>query len=194
MQRNVHSSTIDGLILSGLRPTFVAPELDPELGIAHCLTPEALDEALSANPGAVAAFVVSPTYFGAVADVAGLSDVAHRHAASRWSSTRHGARTSRSTRRLPEHAIAAGADLVVSSTHKIVGSLTQSAMLHLGPGSGELVDQLAVDRAVTLVESTSPNSLLLGSLDAARSFAAVRGRELLEETIQSLSARAGRDP
>ena len=43
VQRNAHSSTIDGVILSGLRPTFVAPEIDPELGIAHCLTPEALD-------------------------------------------------------------------------------------------------------------------------------------------------------
>ena len=38
MQRNVHSSVIDGLVLGGLRPAFVAPELDPELGIAHCLT------------------------------------------------------------------------------------------------------------------------------------------------------------
>src|SRR5947207_6418383 len=27
VQRNVHSSTIDGLVISGLRPTFVAPEL-----------------------------------------------------------------------------------------------------------------------------------------------------------------------
>src|SRR5215211_1643074 len=79
VQRNVHSSTIDGLILSGLRPTFVAPELDPELGIAHCLTPEALDAALSETPGAAGAIVVSPTYFGAVADVRGLSDVAHGH-------------------------------------------------------------------------------------------------------------------
>src|SRR5947209_5821930 len=43
VQRNVHSSTIDSLVLSGLRPTFVSPELDPELGIAHCLTPQALE-------------------------------------------------------------------------------------------------------------------------------------------------------
>src|SRR3954468_1318869 len=42
VQRNVHSSVIDGLVLGGLRPTFVAPELDPELGVAHCLRPEAL--------------------------------------------------------------------------------------------------------------------------------------------------------
>src|ERR671923_2864247 len=71
VQRNVHSSTIDALILSGLRPAFVAPEIDPELGIANCTTPEALDRALAETPGAVGATVVSPTYFGAVADVGG---------------------------------------------------------------------------------------------------------------------------
>ena len=43
VQRNVHASTIDGLVLAGLQPTWVAPELDPELGLAHCLTPAALD-------------------------------------------------------------------------------------------------------------------------------------------------------
>src|SRR5205085_6132576 len=79
VQRNVHSSTIDGLVISGLRPTFVAPELDPELGIAHCLTPESLDGALTDTPDAAGAIVVSPTYFGAVADVASLSRVAHDH-------------------------------------------------------------------------------------------------------------------
>ena len=51
MQRNVHSSVVDGLVLSGMRPTFVAPELDPELGIAHGLTPESLAAALEATPG-----------------------------------------------------------------------------------------------------------------------------------------------
>src|SRR5205814_2996612 len=60
VQRNAHSSTIDGIILSGLRPTFVAPALDGELGIAHCLTPESLDAALDATSDATGALVVSP--------------------------------------------------------------------------------------------------------------------------------------
>jgi arginine decarboxylase len=89
---------------------------------------------------------------------------------------------------LPQHALAAGADLVVSSTHKIVGSLTQSAMVHLGRESEGRVDENVVDRAVTLVESTSPNSLLLASLDAARRHAAVHGRELLGETLRAMEA------
>jgi arginine decarboxylase len=75
VQRNAHSSTIDGIILAGLEPTFVAPELDDDLGVAHCLTPESLAEALDSAPDAVAALTVSPTYFGAVADVAGLAEV-----------------------------------------------------------------------------------------------------------------------
>src|ERR1700712_4498598 len=133
VQRNVHSSVIDGLVLNGMRPTFVAPELDPELGIAHGLTPESLAAALDATPGAVAAMVVSPTYFGACADVAALAEVAHSRGVplvvdEAWGAHLHFHPD------LPADARDCGADLVTSSTHKIVGSLTQAAMLHLGAG------------------------------------------------------------
>jgi arginine/lysine/ornithine decarboxylase len=186
VQRNAHSSTIDGVILSGLRPTFVAPELDPELGIAHCLTPETLDEALARTPDAVGASVVSPTYFGAVADVRRLAEVAHARGVTLVVDEAWGAHLPFHDG-LPEHALALGADLVISSTHKIVGSLTQSAMLHVATDPVAL-DEDVVDRAVTLVESTSPSSLLLGSLDAARRHAVVAGRELLGEAIEGMAA------
>jgi arginine decarboxylase len=149
VQRNCHSSTIDGLVLSGLRPTFMAPELDDELRIAHTVTPETLDAALTATPSAVAAMVVSPTYFGAVADVAGQAEVAHAHGVPLIVDEAWGAHLAFSDE-LPAHALALGADLVVSSTHKVVGSLTQSAMLHLGRESR--LDGSLIDRCVTLLE------------------------------------------
>lgn len=184
VQRNVHSSVIDGLVLSGMRPTFVAPELDPELGIAHGLTPESLAAALDATPGAVAAMVVSPTYFGACADVAALAGVAHERGVplvvdEAWGAHLHFHPS------LPTDALAGGADLVTSSTHKIVGSLTQAAMLHLGRGGR--IDAAIVDRCVSLVETTSPSGLLSGSLDAARRQAVVHGTELLSETLTALA-------
>src|SRR4051794_35750233 len=183
IQRNVHSSGIDGMVLSGMRPTFVAPELDPELGIAHGLTPDSLAAALDETPGAVAAMVVSPTYFGACADVAALAEVAHRRgvplvADEAWGAHLHFRPD------LPQDALAAGADLVTSSTHKIVGALTQAAMLHLGHGGR--IDDAVVDRCVSLVETTSPSGLLSGSLDAARRMAATRGEELLGETLAAI--------
>ncbi len=183
VQRNVHGSVVDGLVLGGLVPTFVAPELDPELGVAHCLAPEALDRALTETEDPVGACVVSPTYFGACADLAALAEVARSHrvplvADESWGAHLHFHPD------LPQDALDAGADLVISSTHKIVGSLGQAAMLHLA--DRDLLDEHVVDRCVSLVESTSPSGLLSGSLDAARRQAAVHGRELLEETIATL--------
>src|SRR5213596_2049356 len=61
VQRNVHASIVDGLVLSGGIPTFVAPEYDEQLGMAHVVTPEALEAALRSAPAARAAFVTSPT-------------------------------------------------------------------------------------------------------------------------------------
>ena len=184
VQRNVHSSIIDGLVLSGLSPSFVPPEIDPDLGVAHCVTPEALDAALAETPGAIAAMVVSPTYFGAVARVAELAEVAHARGVPLVVDEAWGAHLYFHPD-LPQGALRGGADIVLSSTHKIVGSLTQTAILHLG--SGELVDEGLLDRSVTLIESTSPNALLTASLDAARRHAAVDGPELLTETLETLA-------
>jgi arginine decarboxylase len=188
VQRNAHSSTVDGIILAGLEPTFVAPELDAELGIAHCLTPEALAEALDRSSDAVAALTVSPTYFGAVADVTGLSEVCHDRDLPLVVDEAWGSHL-RFSPLLPASALECGADLVLSSVHKLLGSLTQSSILNLGPGG--LLDEDVVDRCVTLTESTSPSALLTASLDATRRYAAVHGAELLAETLAGVErARA----
>ena len=183
VQRNVHSSTIDGIMMAGLIPTFVQPEIDPELGIAHCLTPESLEQALAQEPEAVGVMIVSPTYFGAVADVAALAEVAHAAGVPLMVDEAWGAHLYFSSR-LPEGALANGADIVLSSTHKIVGSLGQSAILHLGRGS--LIPGDLIDRCLTVLETTSPSSLLSVSLDGARRFAALNGERLLGEVLDAV--------
>ncbi|MCB0876151.1 MAG: PLP-dependent transferase [Solirubrobacterales bacterium] len=188
VQRNVHSSVIDGLVLSGLRPTFLAPEIDDDLGVAHCLSVEALRGALDEQPDVVAVFAVSPTYFGAVADIGGLAEVAHAHDVPLVVDESWGAHLAFSDL-LPANALACGADVVLNSVHKLGGSMTQSAILHLGADDDHpdgRIDGRIVDRSVTLVESTSPSALLTASLDAARRLNAVSGAELLAETIESL--------
>lgn len=180
LQRNSHASLIDGLVLSGGEATFVSPEYDGELGMAHGVTPEALARALSAAPEAQAAFVVSPTYYGMAADVAGLADVCHAHGAALVVDCAWGAHFGFHPA-LPACPLSLGADAMLASTHKLVGSLTQSAMLMVS-GSGR-VDASALARAVRLMRSTSPSSLLMASLDAARRQLAVHGEALLERTL-----------
>jgi lysine decarboxylase len=179
-QRNSHSSVVDGLVLSGGLPTFVAPEYDPELGMAHGVTPAALDAALEATPGAAFAWVVSPSYYGLAADIAGLGEVAHARGVPLVVDQSWGPHFGFHPR-VPESALKLGADAALTSTHKLVGSLTQSALLHVGP-TGR-VDPDRVARAVRLVRSTSQSSLLMASLDAARRHMAVHGDTLLSRTL-----------
>src|SRR3954447_10776609 len=161
-QRNSHASVVDGLVLSGGIPHFVAPDYDAELGITHCVTPEALERALAEAPGAAAAFLVSPTYYGMAADVAGCAEVAHRAGVPLVVDQAWGPHFG-FTDLLPPTALSQGADAMLTSTHKIAGSLTQSAMLHIGGGGR--IDPAAIARALRLLRSTSPSSLLLASLD-----------------------------
>src|ERR1700754_2050533 len=133
-QRNSHASIVDGLVLSGGLPSFVAPEYDAELGITHCVTPVALEAALRETPDARAAFVVSPTYYGMAADVAGCAEVAHRAGVPLVVDQAWGPHFG-FNEALPPTALSQGADAMLTSTHKIAGSLTQSAMLHVGHGA-----------------------------------------------------------
>jgi lysine decarboxylase len=180
VQRNSHASIIDGLVLSGGSTTFVSPEYHDELGMALGVTPEALAHALAGAPGATAAFIVSPTYYGMAADVEGCARVAHDAGVALVVDNAWGAHFGFHAG-LPPSPLELGADAVLTSTHKIVGSLTQSAMLHLSAGGR--IDEGAVGRAIRLVRSTSPSSLLLASLDAARRQLAVHGNALLGATL-----------
>jgi len=187
-QRNSHASVVDGLVLSGGLPSFVAPEYDAERGITHCVTPEALEAALRDAPDAKAAFIVSPTYFGMAADIAGLAEVAHAAGVPLIVDQSWGPHFG-FNEALPPTALSQGADTMLTSTHKIAGSLTQSAMLHVAHGA--LVDPGAIARALRLLRSTSPSSLLIASLDSARRQLALHGEQLLFETLEAIEvARA----
>jgi arginine decarboxylase len=182
-QRNSHASLVDGLVLSGGVPAFVPPEYDAELGMAHGVEPAALEAALAAAPEARAAFIVSPTYYGMAADVGPCAEVAHAAGVPLVIDQSWGPHFG-FHEALPPSGLSQGADAVLTSTHKIAGSLTQSAMLHVG--HGQRIDPAAVGRAIRLVRSTSPSSLLLASLDGARRQMALHGEQLLHETLQAI--------
>jgi lysine decarboxylase len=186
LQRNSHASMIDGLVLSGGLPRFVSPEYDTELGMAHGVTPAALEAALARGGPYAAAFIVSPTYYGMAADIEGCAEIAHRAGVPLVVDCAWGAHFGFHAS-LPPSPLQLGADVMLASTHKIVGSLTQSAMLLVG--SSERVDVGAISRAIRLLRSTSPNALLMASLDAARRQLAVHGELLLDRTIKA-AARA----
>lgn len=167
VQRSAHSSFIDGIILAGLTPVFLQPLIDDRYGIAHGVSPAELERTLAETDNPKGVYVVTPSYFGAVANVAAMADIAHAAGVPLMVDEAWGAHFGFHPE-LPQNALSLGADLVVSSTHKLGGSLTQSAMMHLG--EGPFADVLAplVQRAYMMTMSTSQSALLLASLDIAR--------------------------
>ncbi|MBL3700942.1 aminotransferase class I/II-fold pyridoxal phosphate-dependent enzyme [Leucobacter luti] len=185
-QRSAHSSFSDGVLLAGITPSYVFPTVDAAHGMAHGVSPAALDEALTAaaraGRPAAAVYIISPSYFGSVSDVRGLADVAHAHGAPLIVDGAWGPHFGFHPE-LPESPARLGADLVISSTHKLAGSLTQSAMLHLGHGPLAAKLEPFVERAFGMTSSTSTSAILRASLDIARS-ALVTGEDAIGRSIE----------
>lgn len=182
VQRSVHSSVIDGMTHVGIEPHFVRGALDLGLGASHGVTPEQVEAAIAKHPNAGAVYLVSPSYFGAVSDVESIASIAHKHGLplivdEAWGS-HFGLHAG-----LPVNAVRLGADLVISSTHKGAGSMTQSAMIQLG--NGPIAHQLTtlVDRVVRSYQSTSTSAILLASLDEARRFLANEGHDRISAAL-----------
>ncbi|NJL41391.1 MAG: aminotransferase class I/II-fold pyridoxal phosphate-dependent enzyme, partial [Leptolyngbyaceae cyanobacterium SM1_4_3] len=185
LPRNLHQSAIAALILSGAVPVFVLPEYDADWDLAHPPKPEAIAQALRDHPDAKAVLIVSPTYHGVCADVGSIARLTDAANLPLIVDEAHGAHFAFHPD-LPAPALAEGADLVVQSTHKTLSALTQAAMLHV---QGKRIDRARLAASLRLVQSTSPNYLLLASLDAARQQMALEGKELLDRTLE-LSDRA----
>jgi len=180
LPRNVHSSVVSGLILSGAMPIFVNPEYDLVLDIAHSITPASVQSAIEQHPDAKAVMIVYPTYYGVCGDVEAIARITHQYNIPLLVDEAHGAHFAFHPQ-LPIAALAAGADLSVQSIHKTLGAMTQASMLHV---RGNRVDSDRLNKALQLLQSTSPSYILLASLDAARQQMALHGKELMSRTLQ----------
>lgn len=179
LPRNCHQSAISGLILSGAIPIFINPEYNREYDLAYNITPEAVKIALESHSDAKAVFMVSPTYQGICGDIQGIAQITHKYRIPLIVDEAHSPHFCFHPD-LPPSGLSLGADLVIQSTHKILGAMTQASMLHL---KGHRVDRDLLSKALQLVQTTSPSYLLLGSLDGAREQMATQGKELMEKTL-----------
>ena len=177
--RAVHRSLLLGFVLAGLSPVWVLPELDPVSGLPAGLDVAAVRAALVAHPEARAVFSVEPGYAGALSDVAGLAAAAHDRGVpllvdQAWAA-HFGFHPA-----LPPHALAAGADAMVTSAHKALPAYTQAALVL---ASTSRLDRDRLQRGFDATHTTSPAGTILASIDAARRLLALDGERLLGRTL-----------
>ncbi|GBG68247.1 hypothetical protein CBR_g2798 [Chara braunii] len=170
LPRNAHQSTFSAMVLAGATPRYIVPDYDAYWGICTGVSAEDVETCLvdaiekngKSRVGGV--LIVSPTYKGLCSDVRGIASVCHRYGVPLIVDEAHGGHFAFHSA-LPPPALFAGADICVQSTHKVLSSLTQSAMLH---AKGDRVSHQRISKALQVLQSSSPSYLLLSSLDAAR--------------------------
>lgn len=183
--RNAHRSLWSGLMLSGASAAVYDPPFDQKLGVYAVATPETVEQAKAQHPQAKAFVLSSPSYHGHAADTRAVVGAAHRLGMLLLADEAWGAHLG-FHEGCPTSAVHAGADLTVQSTHKMLPSLTQTAMLHV---NGPKVDRHRLDLVLRTLLSSSPSAPLLASLDTARRQFALNGQAILEE-IDYLSGLA----
>ncbi len=158
MARHCHKAVYHAVELCGLEPVYLLP-------------PEMVRAALAAEPDVRLVVYPSPTYDGILSDTAGICAAAHEKGVPVLVDEAHGAHLGL-WEGFPQNAMQQGADLAVASLHKLLPSLTQTAILHVGGG---LVPLPEVERQTGIFQSSSPSYLLLASMDACVGFLETEG-------------------
>jgi len=178
--RTLHRSLLLGLVLAGLRPVWVRPEMDPASGLPRAVAVAAVRDALADHPAACAVFLGDPSYVGTTGDLAGHAAAAHAAGVPLVVDAAWAAHLGFHPG-LPPHAIAAGADAMVTSAHKALPACTQGALVL---ARTQRLDQARLNRAFEATHTTSPTGSIMASIDAARALLARDGKELCARLLR----------
>lgn len=181
LPRNAHRSVAGGLVLGGIEAVYLQPEYQPEFGIQMQVTVQQIEAALAQDSKIKAVLLTSPNYYGVAADVRAIADCCHAHNAVLLVDEAHGPHLGFSEL-LPPSALQCGADACAQSTHKILGAMTQCSMLHV---QGARLDLQRAADVMSILTTTSPNYLLMASLDAARAQVQAYGGEMAAAAVQA---------
>jgi len=178
--RDLHTSLLTALIQTGAHPIYVSPQVHSTLDISLGVRAEDVAATLADYPNARLVIVTSPSYWGVASDVAGIAAAAHAHGVPLYVDEAWGPH-------LPFHpdlpcaAMMSGADVAVTSAHKLLSSLSQGAILN---ARGARLDLGRLAATVRMGQTTSPLIPILASLDACRRQMVQDGEWMLERALE----------
>ncbi|MGI8713807.1 MAG: aminotransferase class I/II-fold pyridoxal phosphate-dependent enzyme [Solirubrobacteraceae bacterium] len=183
VSRTLHRSMLLGLVLAGLRPVWVRPEVDAATGLPTGTAPATVRAALAAHPGARAVLIGDPSYVGTFSDVSAHARVAHAAGVPLVVDAAWAAHFGFHPE-LPPHALAAGADAMVTSAHKVLPAYSQGAIVMARHGR---IDEARLARGFEATATTSPSGQILASIDACRALLARDGEALIGQLLQTVA-------
>jgi arginine/lysine/ornithine decarboxylase len=181
VSRQAHKSVVTGCLLAQAHPTWLMPTYDETWGDFTNVSLATVQAGYAQAPQAKGVVLTSPSYTGAVADVASIAAWCHQQGLWLIVDEAYGATWpfTPSLRQCSALAVGQGVSFVAHSLHKQGGSLTQTAVGYLPQSS--CVDADAFLHTLHTLHTTSPSYVLLASIEASLAWlTSTEGKTLLE--------------
>ena len=180
VSRTAHRSVLSALVLAGLEPIWMSPEIDGATGVPIGIGVTELKKALTENP--IAVLLTEPGYLGTISDLPALIEVAHNKKVPVILDAAWGGHFGFHPQ-LPRHAIQLGADALITSTHKALPGYSASALLL---ARTEFLSAERLEQSFETTHTTSPAGAPLASIDGVRALLQTRGEELISALLENI--------
>ena len=181
VSRTAHRSILSALVLAGLEPVWMSPEIDQVTGVPMGIGIDELEKALAENP--IAVLLTEPGYLGTISDLPTLIAAAHQKSIPVILDAAWGGHFG-FHEELPRHALQLGADALITSVHKALPGYSASALLL---ARGEFLNLDRIEQSFETTHTTSPAGAPLASIDAVRALLQVRGKELIGQLLANVA-------
>ncbi|MEG0755155.1 MAG: aminotransferase class V-fold PLP-dependent enzyme, partial [Oscillospiraceae bacterium] len=171
LDRASHRAVHNALALLDLHPHYLMRDGETPI------LPSDVENFLKTHQKVKTVCITSPTYYGVLSDIPEIAHVVHEHGGILLVDAAHGGH-------LP-FLVAnpfLGADLVVTSAHKTLPALGQSALIF----SSERFGAETLRKAAAITGTSSPSYLIMASLDRARAHMEGQGKRDYAKTILSV--------
>jgi lysine decarboxylase len=175
--RTAHRSVLSALVLTGLEPIWLTPEIDAATGIPTGIPVSELERVLDQKP--IALLLTEPGYLGTISELPALIKKAHENSIPVIVDAAWGGHFGFSSH-LPKHVLQLGADALITSVHKALPGYSASALLF---AQGKLLNLDRIEQSFETTHTTSPAGAPLASIDGCRALLESRGEELTRELI-----------
>jgi lysine decarboxylase len=181
LSRTAHRSVLSALVLAGLEPIWLTPEIDASTGVPLGIPISELERALAEKP--IALLLTEPGYLGTISDLAPLIKRAHESSIPVIVDAAWGGHFGFHPD-LPKHVMQLGADALITSVHKALPGYSASALLL---ARTNLLSADRLEQSFETTHTTSPAGAPLASIDAVRALLQIRGPELLGELLTNIA-------
>ena len=176
--RTAHRSVLSALVLTGLEPIWLTPEIDEATGIPTGIPVSELERVLDQKP--IALLLTEPGYLGTISELPSLISKAHEHSIPVVVDAAWGAHFGFNSQ-IPQHVLQLGADALITSVHKALPGYSASSLLL---AQGKLLNLARIEQSFETTHTTSPAGAPLASIDGCRALLQTRGAALTGDLLK----------